>query len=76
MYLIKDVYGNYFDAEKAHSFEVQFDGLRFELVAVIISGDKFRYEYSVSRHETKEEAREHLDALINTINGRMLRLGR
>lgn len=68
MYLIKDVYGNYFDAEKACTFEVRFDGLRFEVVAVTISGDKRRDVYFISRHDKKEDAQEYIKALVKTIN--------
>lgn len=68
MYLIKDIYGNYIDAEKAYSFEVQNDGIGFEVVAVTISGDKRRDVYLISRYDTKEDAQEYINALAKTIN--------
>lgn len=68
MYLIKDIYGNYFDAEKAYTFEVRSDGIGFEVVAVIISGDKRRDVFFISRYNTKEDAKEYINALAKTIN--------
>lgn len=68
MYLIKDIYGNYFDAEKAHTFEVRSNGIGFEVVAVIISGDKGRNVFFISRYDTKEDAKEYINALAKTIN--------
>ena len=68
MYLIKDIHGNYFDAEKANAFEVRRGDIEgFEVVA-IISGYKFRDVYYISRHNTKEDAQEYMNALAKTIN--------
>ena len=75
MYLIKDIRGNYFDAEKVNSFEVWKNGIRFGVVAVIICGVDAIEKYVISLHDAECEAREHLDALINTVNG-MLRTRR
>lgn len=68
MYLIKDKRGNYFDAEKANSFEVRRGGVvGFEVVA-IISGYKYTDVYYISEHSTKEDALEYMNALAKTIN--------
>lgn len=68
MYLIKDIRGNYFDAEKVNSFEVHCYGLNdYNVVAVIIVGVDAVEKYVISSHDAEYEAREHLDALVNTI---------
>lgn len=76
MYLIKDIRGNYFDAEKANSFEVHSYGLDdYSVVAVFICGVDAYEKYVISSSDTEEEAREFLNALVNTVNG-MLRTRR
>ena len=76
MYLIKDIHGNYFDAEKITSFEVHdtidpdFGFRPFSVIAAINNGGDWHPAFTVSLHETEEEAREYLGVLVNTIMAR------
>lgn len=69
MYLIKDINGNYFDAEKMTSFEVRYSSEYedYNIVAVLRFGASSFGRYVISAHETESDAREYLGALVNTI---------
>lgn len=76
MYFIKDVRGNFFDAEKVTSFEVcdtiepNCGSRPFSVIAAINNGGDWHPAFTVSLHETEEEAREYLGVLVNTIMAR------
>lgn len=63
MYLIKDIHGNYFNAEQVSYLEVQDDDERYNVVAFDIECNEFH----VSQHGTKAEAQSYMDALANKI---------
>lgn len=77
MFLIKDICGNYFDAEKVDYFKVRGydydDGASYDVEALTIigkglyTGGAVHVKYTVSQHDTEEAAREYLGALVNTI---------
>lgn len=78
MYLIRDINGNYFDAEKMTSFEVCYSSEYedYNIVAVLRFGASSFGRYVISAHDTEEDAREYLGALVNTITKRTSAAGR
>ena len=70
MYLIKDIYGNYFNAEQVNYIAIEEDSTScYNVVASDIECNDF----CVSQHGTKAEAQSYMDALaskiMNQVNG-------
>lgn len=67
MYLIKDIYGNYFNAEYVNCLKVQDDSTSYCGRYNIVAFDVECNEFHISQHDTKAEAKRYMDALANTI---------